>query len=163
MRNMKILIIYYTQTGRTKKVAEAIASSLKGHDIRFIRFEVMGSFSERFKRSGEIRNGNFSRIQNELNSLEGISFDLLIIGMPTHGGPPPKVYEEIVDLLGDLNGKKAIVFNTARLTGSNTPNIMAAKLEEAGAEVIEKQRFKGFFRLRAYDAIEFGNKINQMF
>lgn len=159
---MKTLIIYYTQTGRTKKVAEAIAGCLKDHDIRFIRFELMGSFSERFKRSGEIRRGDYSRIKDELNSLKGTIFDLLIIGMPTHGGPPPKVYEEIVDRLGDLNGKKAIVFNTARLTGSNTPNIMATKLEEVGAEVIDKQRFKGFFRLRAYDAIEFGNKISQI-
>ena len=159
---MKILIIYYTQTGRTKKVAEAIASSLKGHDIRFIRFEVMGSFSERFKRSGEIRNGDFSRIQNELKSLEDISFDLLIIGMPTHGGPPPKVYEEIVDRLGDLNGKKAIIFNTARLTGGNTPNIMAAKLEGAGANIIEKRRFKGLIRLRMHDSMEFGNNLNQI-
>lgn len=159
---MKILIVYYTQTGRTKKVAETIASSLTDHDVKFIRFEVMGSFSERFKISGEIRRGDYSRIQEELDSLKDITFDLLIIGMPTHGGPPPKVYEEIVDRLGNLNGKKAIVFNTARLTGGNTPNIMAAELEEAGANVVEKKRFKGFFRLRMLDVMEFAIKINQI-
>jgi flavodoxin len=159
---MKILIVYYTQTGRTKKVAETIASSLTEYDVEFIRLEAMGSFSERFKISGEIRRGNYSRIQKNLSSLKDTTFDLLIIGMPTHGGPPPNVYQEIVGLLGDLNGKKAIVFNTARLTGGKTSIIMATKLEEAGANVIEKRRFKGFFRLRMNEAMEFGNKINQI-
>ena len=63
---MKILIVYYTQTGRTKKIAEAIASSLKDHEVKFIRFELIGSFSERFKISGEIRTGNYFRIKEEL-------------------------------------------------------------------------------------------------
>lgn len=159
---MKILIVYYTQTGRTKKIAEAIASSLKDHEVKFIRFELIGSFSERFKISGEIRTGNYFRIKEELISLKDASFDLLIIGMPTHGGPPPKVYEEIVDQLGDLNGKKAITFNTARITGSSTPDMMAAKLEDAGATIIEKKGFKGLFRLGTNKAVEFGNNINQM-
>ena len=159
---MRILIVYYTQTGRTKKIAEAIASSLKDHDIEFNRFEAMGSFSERFKISGELRMGNYSMIEENLNSLIKASFDLLIIGMPTHGGPPPKVYEEIVNRLGNLSGKKAIVFNTARITGKNTPDMMAVKLEEAGAKIIEKKRFKGFLRLGTNKAIEFGNKINQL-
>jgi len=143
-------------------IAKALASSLANHDIDFIPFEAMGSFSERFKISGEIRAGNFSKIQDQLNSLKDVRFDMLIIGMPTHGGLPPKVYEEIVHLLGDLNGKKAITFNTARITGRNTPDIMAAKLEEAGAKVIKKKRFKGFFRLGTRDALEFGKQINKI-
>jgi len=159
---MKILIVYYTQTGRTKMIAKALASSLANHDIDFIPFEVIGSFSERFKKSGEIRSGNYSMIQDQLNSLNDVRFDLLLIGMPTHGGLPPKVYEEIVNRLGDLNGKKAITFNTARITARNTSHIMAAKLEEAGAKVIEKKRFKGFFRLGTRGAVEFGKKINKI-
>ena len=158
---MKILIVYYTQTGRTKKISEAIASSLINHDMDFIRFELMGKFSERFKMSGSIRMGDYSLIEKELNSLSSAEFDLVIIGMPTHGGPPPKIFNEIVVQMGDLNGKKAIVFNTARITGRSTTDLMAAKLTEAGANVIGKKRFRGLFRLGISDAVRFGNEIDQ--
>ncbi|MEJ2295876.1 MAG: hypothetical protein P8Y23_14060, partial [Candidatus Lokiarchaeota archaeon] len=99
-------------------MAEAIASSLTSHEVNFTRFELMGKISEKFKIRAKLDKGDYSMIQSELDSLASRVFDLLIIGMPTYGNLPPSVFNKIVEVLGNLTGKNAVVFNTARMTGN---------------------------------------------
>jgi flavodoxin len=158
---MKAIIIYFTMTGRTKKIAEAIASSLTNYEVEFIPFELGGSLSERLKITERFNKGNFLKIEEQLSAVDNVKYDLLFIGMPTHGNFPPKAFEEILVRLGDLSGKKGVAFNTARLTGGKSLDYMETKMKDKGAEVIYKKRFKSLFRLGVKKAIKFGEQINK--
>ena len=127
-------------TGRTKKISKAIASSLINHEVKFIPFELMGKLSERLKITEKFNNEDYSAIQDGLNSLIDVEYDILLIGMPTHGNFPPKAFDEILKKMGNLSGKKAVVFNTARITGNKALNYMESKVKESGAEIIDKKR-----------------------
>ena len=158
---MKILIAYFTMGGRTKKTAEAIASVLTNYDVSYFPMELTGKFREKIKKLDKFENNDFSAFENELNALEGASYDLIIFGMPTYGDKPPKAFDEIIVRMKNLNGKRAIVFNTARFTGKKSLDYMKAKVEEAGAQVINQARFRKLLWIGVKNAIKFGTKINE--
>ena len=46
---MKVLIIYFTMSGRTKKTAKAIGSALTKHEVSYLELELTGKFVEKIK------------------------------------------------------------------------------------------------------------------
>ncbi len=158
---MKTLIAYFTMGGRTKKTAEAIASALTNYEVSYFPIELTGKFIEKLKMLDKFENKDFSVIETELNILDAASYDLIIFGMPTYGNKPPHVFDEIVDRMGNLSGKRAIVFNTARFTGGKARDYMKAKVEEAGAQVIDQSKFRKVFWIGVKNAIKFGKRINE--
>ena len=158
---MKTLIAYYTRTGRTKKTAKAIASALKNHEVSFFPVELTGKYVEKIKQMDKFQNKDFSAIESELSSLDAADYDLIMIGMPTYGNFPPKVFDEILVRMKNLKGKKIIVFNTARFTGEKSLQYMKEKAEGAGAQVIDQARFKKFFWIGEKNAIKFGKKVKE--
>ncbi len=157
---MKVLIIYFTMGGRTKKIAEAIASTLINHEVSYFSLEITGKFSEKLKVLEKFRNNDFSLIEPQLNTLNPANYEMIIFGMPTHGGFPPVVFNEIIKRIGPLNGKKGIVFTTARMTGRKALNYMEAEVEKAGAQILDKSNFRVFFSLGIKKAIKFGAQFN---
>lgn len=158
---MKILIAYFTMGGRTKKTAEAIASALVTHEVSFFPIEIIGKFIEKIKMLEKFQNKDFSTIETELNTLNAVSYDLIMVGMPTYGNFPPKAFEEILERIGNLSGKKAIVFNTARFSGGKALEYMKTKVEEVGAEVIVQKKFRKVLWIGTKNAIKFGKQINE--
>jgi len=158
---MKTLIIYFTMGGRTKKTAEAIASVLTNYDVSYFPMELTGKFREKIKKLDKFENNDFSAIETGLNTLDAAIYDLIIIGMPTYGDKPPKAFDEIIDRMKNLNGKRAIIFNTARFTGKKTLDYMKTKIEEAGAQVIDQARFRKLFWIGVKNAMKFGKQINE--
>ena len=157
---MKILIAYFTMGGRTKKTAEAIASELTNHKVSFFRVELLTKLPKKLKILEKFANNDFSAIEAELSTLNVTGYELIIIGMPTYGNQPPKAFDKILIKMGNLSGKKAVVFNTARFTGEEALEYMKTKVEEAGAIVIDQSRFKKLFWIGVKNAIEFGKRIN---
>ncbi|MHA1916120.1 MAG: flavodoxin family protein, partial [Promethearchaeota archaeon] len=104
-------------SGRTKKTAEAIGRALVNHDVSYLALELAGKFIEKIKKLDHFENNDFSAVEKELSTLDALNYDLVIIGMPTYGNFPPKVYSEIIKRIGNLDGKKIVVFNTARFSG----------------------------------------------
>lgn len=158
---MKTLIAYFTMGGRTKKTAEAIASTLTNYEVSYFPVELTGKFVEKLKILDKFENKDFSVIETELNSLNAASYDLFIFGMPTYGNFPPKAFDEILARMGNLSGKRAIVFNTARFTGGKALDYMKKNVEEAGALVIDQRKFRKLFWIGKKNAIEFGKQINE--
>lgn len=158
---MKTLITYFTMGGRTKKAAEAIASALTNYDVSYFPVELTGKFIEKLKILDKFEKNDFSAIETELNTLDVASYDLIIFGMPTYGSKPPKAFDEIVARMGNLSGKRAVVFTTARFSGGKARDYMKAKVEEAGAQVIDKTKFRKVFWLGVKNAIKFGKQINE--
>ena len=158
---MKILIAYFTMSGRTKKTAEAIASALTNHDVSYFPLELTGKFIEKIKKLDKFENDDFSEFGTDLDSLDASSFDLVLIGMPTYGDKPPKAFEKILDKMKNLDGKRAIVFNTARFSGKKSLDYMKEKVEEVGAQVIDQARFRKVLWIGVKNAIKFGQQINE--
>ncbi|MFX1364275.1 MAG: flavodoxin family protein [Promethearchaeota archaeon] len=158
---MKSLIVYFTMGGRTKKTAEAIASSLSNYEVSYFPIELKGKFIEKIKKLDKFMNNDFSEIETELNTLSISEYDLILIGMPTYGNFPPKVFDEILVRMGYLSGKRVIVFNTARFTGGKALEYMKKKVEELGALVIDQAKFRKVFWIGVKNAIKFGKKINE--
>ena len=158
---MKTLIAYFTMGGRTKKTAEAIGSALTNYEVSYFPVELSGKLKEKIKMLDKFENKDFSAIETELNTLNATGYDLIMFGMPTYGNFPPKAFDEILSRMGNLNRKRAIVFNTARFTGTKALNYMKVKVEEAGAEVIDQFKFRKLFWIGTKNAIKFGKKINE--
>ncbi len=146
--------------GRTKKTAEAIASALTNHEVSYFPVEITGKFIEKIKMLDKFENKDFSAIETELSTLDASSYDLIFFGMPTYGDKPPHAFDEIVVRMGNLSGKRAVVFNTARFTGKKALDYMKAKVEGAGAQVIDQSRFRKLFWIGTKNAIQFGKQIN---
>ena len=87
---MKNLVIYDSQYGNTKKVAEAIGSALSnGHDVKIVHV-------------AEVK----------LEDLDGIN--ILVVGSPTQGLSATEAVKKWLDNLppGSLAGVKAAAFDT---------------------------------------------------
>jgi flavodoxin len=158
---MKALIVYYTMRGRTKKAAKAIASSLTKYEVDFFPVELTGRFIEKIKMFDKFENKDFSAIESELSSLDAADYDLILFGMPTYGNKPPGTFDEIINRIANLNGKKVIVFTTARFTGKGTLQYMKEKIEAKNAQVINQKNFRRFFWLGKKPAFKFGIEINE--
>ncbi len=158
---MKTLIAYFTMGGRTKKTAKAIANSLTNYEVTFFLIELTGKFIEKIKMLDKYENGDFSAIETELNALDVKDYDLIIIGMPTYGSKPPNAFNEIISRMKNLSGKRAIVFTTARFSGGKALEYMKTKIEEVGAQVVNKAKFRRLFYLGVKKSSKFGKEINE--
>ncbi|MFW9999858.1 MAG: flavodoxin family protein [Candidatus Hodarchaeota archaeon] len=158
---MKALIAYFTMGGRTKKTAEAIATALTKYEVSYFPIELKGKFIEKIKMLDKFENKDFSTIQNKLKNLDAQPYDLIFFGMPTYGNFPPKVFDEILVRMSNLNGKRVVVFNTARFTGGKALNYMKIKVEEAAAVVVEQSKFRKLFWIGTKNATKFGKRINE--
>lgn len=158
---MKVLITYFTMSGRTKKTAEAIASALKNYDISYFPMELKGKFIEKIKQLDKFENNDFSAIETGMDTLDAANYDLIIIRMPTYGDKPPKAFEEVIDRMKNFSGKRVIVFNTARFSGKKSLDYMKTKVEEKGTQVIDQARFRKVLWIGVKNAIKFGEQINE--
>ena len=119
---MKSIIIYYSETKNTEKVAKVIAEAV----------------------AGEIKKVENVRID------ELADYDLIFIGTPVHGFRPAKKVGELLDKLPQLPGKKVAAFCTMHGGGDNkTFRIIKAKIEEKGATFIDGFSCLGWSRLFA--------------
>jgi len=102
----KVLIIYYSRSGNTKKMADSVAEGLKKEDV-----EVW-----------------VARVQ-DVKAEELLKFDGIIIGSPTYYGSMAaeikKLLDESVKLHGKLDGKIGAAFSSsANIGGGNETTIL---------------------------------------
>src|SRR4030042_2896968 len=112
---MKICVLYFSRTGNTKCMAEAIAESTKAP-----AFDIASS---------------------ETSIAE--KYDLLIIGTPVEGSRPAKEASAFVERLPKAEGKKAILFCTHVFWKGSTFKILEKELSSKGYEVILSVSKKG--------------------
>ena len=103
---MKILVIYYSQTGNTKKMAQIVAEGVKSEGV-----------DVELKDVGEVK-------AKELLKVDGI-----IIGSPTYYGSMAyqikQLLDQSVEFHGDLDGKVGAAFSSsANIGGGNETTIL---------------------------------------
>lgn len=148
-------------SGRTKKTAEAIVSALNNHEVSYLPIELTGKFIEKIKKLDKFEKNDYSDIESQIRNLNAVNYGLIIIGMPTYGNFPPKVYNEILRRLNNLNGKMVVLFNTARFSGGKCLGYMKEKIEGVGGRVIEQFKFRKLIWIGTKNAIKFGKQINE--
>ena len=117
---MKSLVVYYSESGNTEKVAKAIATAIAG-DIKRVE---------------------------EIKPEELAYYDLIFIGTPVHSSRPAKKIEDFLDELPQLQNKKAAAFCTTHIGGDETTfQIIKEKLEKKGIIFIDSFSCLGWSRL----------------
>lgn len=117
---MRALVVYYSETGNTEKVAKVIARVL----------------------SAELR-----RVE-EAGDVSG--YNLLCVGTPVHYFGPAKPVIQFLDGLPNLSGKAGAAFCTFHNSGDKkTIRYIKGKLEEKGARFLGGFSCKGESRLVA--------------
>ena len=106
---MNPCVVYFSRTGNTKRLAQAIADTAKAPIF------------------------DLSTIQP--SEIE--KFDLLIIGTPVEGSSPAKETAAFIESMPKTEGKKIILFCTYKFMGSGrTFKLMEKTLESKGYETI---------------------------
>lgn len=113
---MNSVVVYFSRTGNTKKLAQAIAETAKAPIF-------------------EISQADATKIG---------SFDLLIFGTPVEGASPTKEAMAYIANLPSTTGKKAILFTTYKIFGNErTMKAIEKELDAKGYETILKVSKKG--------------------
>ncbi|MCX7926787.1 MAG: flavodoxin domain-containing protein [Candidatus Omnitrophica bacterium] len=102
----KIIIIYYSQTGNTKKMAQTIAEGIKKENLEVEVKEV-----------------------DEVKAQQLLDYDAIIVGSPTYYGTMAyqikKLFDESVRFHGKLDGKVGGAFaSSANIGGGNETTIL---------------------------------------
>jgi len=106
---MNACILYFSQTGNTKKFADAISKSLNVSAV-------------------------YDVTTNEANIVK--QHDMMILGTPVHGFNPSKESVEFVKQLPEANGKKTILFCTYRLWKGRVFSKLKGELKKRGYSTI---------------------------
>ena len=122
---MKVAVIYDSRTGTTQAAAEAIGAELenKGHTCSV-------------------------QSVDEAEPAEVGAADLILIGSWTQGlflilQHPTAATMMFIERLGDLSGKRAVVFCTYKLAIGSTLDKMSRAVAAKGADVIGSFKFRG--------------------
>jgi flavodoxin len=112
---MKTCILYFSRTGNTKLMAQAIADSVKAPAF-------------------DIASSQPSVVEN---------YELIIIGTPVEGSSPAKETKEFVERLPKGEGKKTILFCTYRIWKGSALKILQSELASKGYENVLNLSKKG--------------------
>jgi len=106
----KILITYYSKTGNTEKMANAIEEAIREEDVEVVK-----------KRAEE------TKVEELLN------YDGIIMGSPTYYGvmawPLKKLLDESVKFHGRLTGKVGAAFSSSANIGGGNETVILSILE----------------------------------
>lgn len=120
---MKSLVVYYSKTGNTEKVAQAIALGL-GADLKRV---------------------------DEVKMEDIFNYDLICLGTPVQGLAPARPVKKFLDKLPLLPGKKGAAFCTMHHIGHQRAlRMIKEKLETKGISFIDSFSCKGLSRLIGY-------------
>jgi flavodoxin len=159
---MKVLIIYFSLTDRTKLVAESIAAELTNHevDLKSISYTKGRKINNFREEQEKIESGDLSSFVYDEKIFNITPYELICIGVPTWGMQPAFVFDAIIENCGSFEGKNVVVFATCRLYGGRTVKKMKAAIEDKGGTVTHKKSFRAFFTMHEGKAREFGKMLN---
>jgi flavodoxin len=127
-------VVYFSRTGNTKRLAQAIADAANSPLM-----DIAGTLP---------------------STIE--TFDPLIIGTPVEGSSPAKETRTFIQGMNKVEGKKAILFCTYRLFGNErTMKAMEKELKSKGYETILKASKKGMKPEKEADFSEMVSEVKK--
>ena len=123
---MKTLVVYFSQTGKTKAAAERIAQ-LSGADL--VEIKTYRSYQMSYRKTvftslKEILLKERPELDMEIPDIS--VYDRILIGSPIWCGTLPNAVFSFLDKV-NLNGKKAAIFTTS---GATEPQEIAVRIKK---------------------------------
>lgn len=115
----KALVLYFSATGTTEKVAKTLASATGGELVEIVPKEKYTSADLKYSnddcRANKEQRDSSARptIENEIN-IEG--YDIIYIGYPIWWGTNPRIIETLLDKY-NFDGKNVVLFATSGGSG----------------------------------------------
>ncbi len=130
---MKSLIIYHSETGNTKRIAEYIHEKT-GSEL----FELKPV--KRYSRIGMYTSGIKRALMQQKDEIETpeidlSAYELIFLGTPVWAGHPTPVINTGLEIIEGGKGKKVIIFTTYRASEGETLNVLRKRLKDSGLEV----------------------------
>lgn len=102
----RVLVLYYSRTGNTKKMAASIAEGIKGERVEVDLKDV-----------------------KEIGAREFLKYEGIVVGSPTYYGTMAaeikKIFDDSVDFHGSLDGKVGAAFSSsANVAGGNETTVL---------------------------------------
>lgn len=137
---MKTLIIYYSNEGNTKIVAETLARQLGCYLCQVKDLKKRGGFTSKLTSTIDA----FRETKTEIYppKLDLTEFDTIYFGTPTWANNPTPAITTMIDRC-DLIGKDVILFTTVtNSSGESTIEKMETKVQSRGGRVIARFSIK---------------------
>lgn len=108
---MKSLIVYYSYSGNTKKVAEALAEALRNkgeaEELELFALDEAKSFLGQCQRAFRHQKAQISEVKFDLSK-----YDLICFGTPVWAFGPAPALNTYLDKCSGISGKDIILFST---------------------------------------------------
>ncbi|MDD2689781.1 MAG: flavodoxin [Candidatus Omnitrophica bacterium] len=143
---MKSIIVYYSYSGNTKKVAEVLAGYLKDKgEAELISLQALNESNSFFGQSNRALRHIKARIEPAKFDLSG--YDLICLGSPVWAFGPAPAMNTYLDACSGIEGKDIILFTTYGSGAGNQRclNYMRDILSKKGAKQFKQfsiQQFK---------------------
>jgi len=137
---MKTIVLYYSRTRKTAKVAKTLAEEIGADSIEIIDLKDRMGAINYLKSVIDALRENKTHIKPEEFDLTG--YDLVYIGTPTWGSKPAPAIITLIDQC-DLKDKSVILFSTmGNSGGENAINRMKEKIEARGGRTVNSFTLK---------------------
>lgn len=154
---MRILVSFYSKTGRTKRVAEELVKDFgEGHEI--VVHEIIPE--QNLKAAKYPKNGKDIGLVKPV--LDVGKFDLVLIGTPVWGFCPSPIVIAYIRQLKEVGGKNFALFSTCTALPGTTIKRMSNILAMKNAQIVDSLTLRGIFKLDSEQmalAKKFANKI----
>lgn len=130
---MAVCIIYHSETGNTRTVAERLSAEVGG-DLVAVRdlagYSKVGMYLRGAPRA---LRGELARIEPAVIDVSG--YDIVALGTPVWAGNPTPAVNAAIGALVGIEGKAAVVFCTSGGMPGKTLEAVTAMLLNRGADV----------------------------
>jgi len=139
---MRVLVSFYSKTGRTKRVAEELARGF-GERHEVVVHEIIPE--QELKAARYPKNGKDIGLVKPL--LEVGKFDLVLIGTPVWGFCPSPIVTSYIRQLKEVRGRNFALFSTCTALPGTTIKRMSNILAMKNAQIVESITLRGIFEL----------------
>ena len=136
---MKALIVYYTMTGNTGRVAKTIKKIFNFHvwEAGIRRIKSKAGFLKTYINTLLSKHTNIGYGRCNLHE-----YDIIFLGTPVWAGKPNSAIITFVDNLPDCTGKKFVFFSTSILGGNKSVKILEKKILEKNGSILSVYSFR---------------------
>ena len=141
---MSVCIIYHSETGNTRAVAEQVTAASGGDLIAVRDLANYSKVGRYLKGTPRAMRGDSADIEPAALDVSG--YETVVVGTPVWAGNPTPAINAAVNALRGIEGKPTIVFCTSGGSPRKTLDTLTAMLAKKGADV------RGAVPLTARDA-----------
>ncbi len=140
MNILRVLIAYYSKTGNTETISNAMREALAADfEVDIFKIEMVKKYSDFLPHlNPRIILDIFLNRKPRIRSLEDISpYDFICVGTPNWYGQTVPPVNTFIEEMINIKGKRAIAFMSSGLSGESYADDLKKRLESKGLKVLK--------------------------